>query len=200
VLVSTQGDRIWRFEADGSGATVLVNGNAGAAGFAGLLVPPGEVDLLAVSTVERRINRYDYATGAFQGRFDVQPGSLLNAPWGITLSADGIAALATSATSSSTINGYDLVLGYTERTYRVYPADAPAARAIAVAPASPTDANRNLIPDECESPLGDLDGDGDVDGADLAILLSGWGTPQGDLNGDGNTDAADLTVLLSAWG
>jgi hypothetical protein len=50
-----------------------------------------------------------------------------------------------------------------------------------------------------ESPVGDLNGDGIVDGADLGILLAAWGTPAADLNGDGTTDGADLGVLLSNW-
>lgn len=47
--------------------------------------------------------------------------------------------------------------------------------------------------------LGDLDFDGDVDAADLAILLGAWGTAAADLTGDGVTDAADLAILLGAW-
>lgn len=48
----------------------------------------------------------------------------------------------------------------------------------------------------------DIDRDGDVDGADLAILLAAWGTaqPASDLNGDGNVDGADLAVMLAVWG
>jgi hypothetical protein len=47
----------------------------------------------------------------------------------------------------------------------------------------------------------DLDGNGAVDGADLGLLLSGWGIDAtGDINGDGTIDGADLGVLLSAWG
>jgi hypothetical protein len=46
----------------------------------------------------------------------------------------------------------------------------------------------------------DLTGDGQVDGADLGLLLGSWGGAQGDLNGDGNTDGADLGLLLGAWG
>lgn len=49
----------------------------------------------------------------------------------------------------------------------------------------------------------DLDGNGVVDGADLALLLSAWGTcgacPE-DLTGDGLVDGADLGILLAAWG
>jgi hypothetical protein len=49
--------------------------------------------------------------------------------------------------------------------------------------------------------FGDLDGDGDVDGADLGLLLAAWDTadPVADLNGDGNVDGADLGLLLAAW-
>ena len=46
----------------------------------------------------------------------------------------------------------------------------------------------------------DFDGDGDVDTADLLILLDAWGTAGGDVDGDGDTDAADLLDLLAAWG
>ena len=50
----------------------------------------------------------------------------------------------------------------------------------------------------------DLDGDGTVDAADLAILLLAWGrvspgTPA-DLNFDGVVSSADLGWLIGAWG
>ena len=49
--------------------------------------------------------------------------------------------------------------------------------------------------------VGDLNGDGIVDGADLATLLGDWGGPgAGDLNGDGVVDGADLAILLGNWG
>lgn len=50
---------------------------------------------------------------------------------------------------------------------------------------------------------GDLDGDDDVDGGDLGILLGAWGattTTPADLDDDGDVDGADLGVLLGAWG
>lgn len=52
-------------------------------------------------------------------------------------------------------------------------------------------------------PLGpspDLNADGHVDAADLALLLGAWGTPSpGDLTCDGVVAADDLAVLLGAW-
>jgi hypothetical protein len=46
--------------------------------------------------------------------------------------------------------------------------------------------------------------DGEVNGADLGLLLSLWGPvgvlPAADINGDGFIDGADLGLLLSAWG
>ena len=68
-----------------------------------------------------------------------------------------------------------------------------------------TDWGGNHIEYECC--LGDINEDGVVDGADLALLLGDWGgcpgggAPcPGDLNGDGVVDGADLAVLLGAWG
>ena len=46
---------------------------------------------------------------------------------------------------------------------------------------------------------GDLNGDGQLNGADIGILLSVWGTPDGDVDGDGDTDGGDLGALLANW-
>ncbi|MBL9121962.1 MAG: hypothetical protein JNL80_18795 [Phycisphaerae bacterium] len=47
----------------------------------------------------------------------------------------------------------------------------------------------------------DLNGDGEVSGADLGVLLGGWGSPGAtDLDGSGSTGGADLAILLGAWG
>lgn len=48
--------------------------------------------------------------------------------------------------------------------------------------------------------LGDLDGNGVVDGADLGLLLGAWDSSgPGDLDGSGSVDGADLGLLLGAW-
>lgn len=53
-------------------------------------------------------------------------------------------------------------------------------------------------PDDCKE---DLDRDGAVGGADLAVLLASWGsdTPF-DLTHDDVIDGSDLAILLAAWG
>ena len=48
--------------------------------------------------------------------------------------------------------------------------------------------------------VGDLNGDGKVNGADLAIILGNWGQPGAtDLNHDGTTNGADLAIVLGGW-
>jgi hypothetical protein len=50
--------------------------------------------------------------------------------------------------------------------------------------------------------VGDINGNAEVDGADLGILLSDWGTvdPDSNLDGLGSVDGADLGLLLANWG
>ena len=55
---------------------------------------------------------------------------------------------------------------------------------------------------ECEATdcFGDLNGDSQITGADLGLLIAAWGTPDGDLNDDGTTNGADLGLLVAAFG
>ena len=53
---------------------------------------------------------------------------------------------------------------------------------------------------------GDLDGDGDVDFADLSTLLAAWGpcpmppaSCPADIDGDGLVSFSDLLIVLSGW-
>jgi len=58
-------------------------------------------------------------------------------------------------------------------------------------------------PDLCPpGGLADINGDGFVDGQDLAYILASWGTAGGiaDLDGDGLVGASDLAIVLAAWG
>ncbi|MFO0829614.1 MAG: hypothetical protein U0572_15855 [Phycisphaerales bacterium] len=69
--------------------------------------------------------------------------------------------------------------------------------------------NTNILPEDLldigvtvADCLGDLDGDGDVDAADIARLLGNWGgtDPNYDLNADGIVGSADLGIVLGGWG
>ena len=64
------------------------------------------------------------------------------------------------------------------------------------------DLGKNRITQSCPAFCpGDLDGDGDVDGADLNQLLGAWGVSgtKGDLDDDGTVDGEDLLILLANW-
>jgi len=74
-----------------------------------------------------------------------------------------------------------------------------------------SDADVNGVPDCCESaPIcipcaGDVDGNGTVNGVDLAAVLTAWGTdgakyPGSDTNRDGLVEGGDLAQVLSDWG
>jgi hypothetical protein len=81
------------------------------------------------------------------------------------------------------------------------------ADAVEIAAGILADSDGDGTPDICEAPKpcpGDLVPDGDVNGADLGVLLGAWGPcPKGcvaDIDGNGIVDAADLAILLGAWG
>jgi len=73
------------------------------------------------------------------------------------------------------------------------------------------DTNSNGVPDCCDAGtscacLADIDGNGDINGIDLAIILDKWGTnggkdyPNADIDGDGTIAGADLAEVLGNWG
>lgn len=58
---------------------------------------------------------------------------------------------------------------------------------------------RILLPTPC-AVVGDVNGDGFVNGNDLAILLGNWGgSGAGDVTGNGLVNGDDLAIVLSAW-
>ncbi|MBM4106867.1 MAG: hypothetical protein FJ257_11425 [Phycisphaerae bacterium] len=66
------------------------------------------------------------------------------------------------------------------------------------------DVNGNGVPDHCEC-VADIDDSGEVNAADLSIVLGWWGTDgQGevdaDINNDGIVDGGDLSFILGNWG
>ncbi len=56
--------------------------------------------------------------------------------------------------------------------------------------------------------VGDINGDGHVNAADLALVAASWGRKTGDadfdpacdLNGDGRVSVADLNLMARNWG
>jgi hypothetical protein len=73
------------------------------------------------------------------------------------------------------------------------------------------DTNSNGVPDCCDAGTScdcpaDIDGNGDINGIDLAIILDKWGTnggkdyPNADIDGDGTIAGADLAQVLGNWG
>ena len=66
------------------------------------------------------------------------------------------------------------------------------------------DADGDGVPDDCPAPcVGDFNGDGNVNGADLGLMIAAWGSCSGcpeDLNGDGVVNGADLGLMIAGWG
>ncbi|MEE2972372.1 MAG: hypothetical protein VX672_04540, partial [Planctomycetota bacterium] len=66
------------------------------------------------------------------------------------------------------------------------------------------DADGDGIPDDCPEPCpGDFNGDGEVSGSDLGLLMAAWGPCGGcpaDLDGDGFVGGADLGLMTAGWG
>ena len=60
----------------------------------------------------------------------------------------------------------------------------------------------SLVADGQRQNNGDINGDGVVNGLDLAAVLGAWGSAQAgaDINGDGVVNGVDLTILLANWG
>ncbi|MBL9147841.1 MAG: VCBS repeat-containing protein [Phycisphaerae bacterium] len=60
---------------------------------------------------------------------------------------------------------------------------------------------RAFVNEHAPGAVGDINGDGVVDGSDLGLLLGAWGLRGGpaDINEDGIVDGADLAIVLGAW-
>ena len=65
----------------------------------------------------------------------------------------------------------------------------------------PSSASVAIVAPGAPSNPSDLDGDGSVSAADLAILLGQWGgAGSADIDGSGSVGPQDLAILLGAWG
>ncbi len=136
----------------------------------------------------------NFGYNALQARLDLDGASGLSAPFAVVDALESnIAAVATTARFSFNTDG---------RAPGVYSQTAIISRSdenLAGATAGTMSFTMNITVTSIGSPA-DLDGDGDVDAADLATLLSQWGTAgSADLDGDGAVGATDLATLLGAW-
>lgn len=111
------------------------------------------------------------------------------------LSAAPVYGYLTQANTLLRANGFDGVLPFDCNRNQV-------PDACDLASGQGTDGNGDGIPDQCQGCRADLNGNGEVDGADLGIILVNWGGSSGlaDLNGDGTIDGADLGIILVSWG
>jgi|GEM_PF-4533946 len=114
------------------------------------------------------------ATGAGVISWDLHQGSLPN---GLTINSDGV------------ISGIPTVYGLFEFTIRAQNGNGSSDRVFSIYIA--------------QNAIGDLNGDGIIDGTDLTYLLGYWGAVgsghPADFNGDGVVDGTDLMYLLGLW-
>lgn len=231
--------------------TLVSTGSGGLVEPRGVLALPDGSILVASGEFGAGLLRYDGSTGAPLGRWDL--GGVVGGTWGLRaasalrLAADGQRVFASNAEGGAAVHSYDVETGNFLRSYYILSLDIQGARALVEVPPSPVDCNLNLTPDACDIATGrsqdrnadgipdecqdvscataDLNCDGAVDGADLGLLLAGWGAcPRGgansggsgsdgagsgdadsgspcpaDLDGNGIVDGADLGALLAAW-
>lgn len=121
-----------------------------------------------------------------------------------------VEAAGTSSTFSFDVNGHSFTsMGWELRSWCFRAASTSTTLSITSLTSTSTNCGAALdgVVVEASSPplVGDLNCDGFVSGADLAVMLGAWGsctscpTCRSDLNGDCVTDAADLAFLLGAW-
>ena len=126
-----------------------------------------------------------------------QSGSFVSDLTGESLSPAALLAGATAGNETT----YTLVPAGTARRLGIdRDADGALDRDEVLAGTDPADANS--LPGACPADIAPIAGhDGVVNGNDLGVLLSSWGTSgPGDLNNDGTVNGLDLGLLLSAWG
>jgi hypothetical protein len=154
-----------------------------------------------------------FATGRLAGgnfRWEIASVAVLSGTagtvgWG-EFDHDGVfAGLASSAASSRIGRSYDTLAGYHEHEQAAFFTAAGRYDVTLIAwdsngrfaDSAPVTIRFEVLPAQ---PAADLNGDGQVDGIDLGILLAAWSSAgPGDLNGDGVVDGVDLGVLLGAW-
>ena len=127
---------------------------------------------------------------------DYSTGNIFSMRWSGSGSATGFQQRNELETSSEGY-GVDSISSFGEDFYgEIYICDQSGGEVFKIIPSTGDES--------CISyPVGDINEDCAVDGADLSLVLGYWntsGSNGSDLNGDGTVDGADLTVFLGAWG
>ena len=128
------------------------------------------------------------SNGYGSGDYTIIDGTSFSSPY-----AAGVAALILSANPSLSASEVETIMQTTCRDMSTIGYDTLTGWGMLNA----EEAVRVALPPSC--PL-DFNGDRNIDGGDLGILLGSWGTSENDINGDGTTDGIDLGIFLANWG
>jgi subtilisin family serine protease len=128
------------------------------------------------------------SNGYVSGDYTIIDGTSFSSPY-----AAGVAALILSVNPSLSASEVETIMQTTCRDMSTIGYDTLTGWGMLNA----EEAVRVALPPSC--PL-DFNGDRNVDGGDLGILLGSWGTAEYDINGDGTTDGIDLGIFLGNWG
>jgi hypothetical protein len=192
---------------------LLYNGSIATFTVGERLTQPGPLNGAWLSQDLVLTSDFFFATGRLAGgnfRWEIASVAVLSGTagtvgWG-EFDHDGVfAGLASSAASSRIGRSYDTLAGYHEHEQAAFFTAAGRYDVTLIAwdsngrfaDSAPVTIRFEVLPAQ---PAADLNGDGQVDGIDLGILLAAWSSAgPGDLNGDGVVDGVDLGVLLGAW-
>lgn len=127
---------------------------------------------------------------------------------GVVVSTPGLYYIAISGAGSVPVNSFGAALFSFTSPIEVSGPDGPGGSTPIASWSGPGETGEYLIAfSPCAGFVkrtcpGDLNGDGEVDGADLGLLLADWDEVSGpaNINGIGAVDGADLGILLSNWG
>ncbi len=145
--------------------------------------------------IEIPVSLYNFGFTSLQAKLDSDSASGLTAPFAVVDATEANIA-GTPATLRFSINTAGLAAGVYSQTAVVQTSDENLPGA--------TNVSRSItltVTITSAAEPADLNIDGHVDGADLAMLLNQWGTNgTADLDHDALVGGSDLAILLNAWG
>ncbi|MFM7051386.1 MAG: hypothetical protein ACKOYN_04525 [Planctomycetota bacterium] len=145
------------------------------------------------AAIELPINLYNFGYGALQAKLDADGATGLSGAFSVIDAVEANIA-GTPTALRFRFNPTGLVAGTYSQTATVQVSDEnlPGAQSGTL--------TLNLSVTVTGGNPADLDGNGIVNGADLTILLSQWGTAgSADLDGNGTVGGGDIAILLNSW-